>query len=110
MTYEQIRYDVADRVATITLHRPDRLNAWTPLMCEELLDALDRTDADDAVRTESRPTCPASTPWWPDRPFAPLDDRQTDEPAENGSPEPSSMALSTEATRTQRRCPGMIGV
>ncbi|MGQ0573182.1 MAG: crotonase/enoyl-CoA hydratase family protein [Pseudonocardia sp.] len=50
MTYEQIRYDVADRVATVTLHRPDKLNAFTLTMCDELIGALDRADADDDVR------------------------------------------------------------
>jgi len=47
---EQIRYEVADHVLTITLNRPDRLNAWTPQMSRELLEALDRADADDDVR------------------------------------------------------------
>lgn len=47
--YEQIRYDVDDRVLTITLNRPDRMNAFTPLMKDELLDALDRADGDDGV-------------------------------------------------------------
>jgi enoyl-CoA hydratase/carnithine racemase len=50
MDYEQIRYEVADGVLTITLNRPDRLNAWTPTMQGELIDALDRADADDDVR------------------------------------------------------------
>ena len=50
MDYEEIRYDVEDHVATITLHRPDRLNAFTTRMMRELLDAFDRTDADDDVR------------------------------------------------------------
>lgn len=50
MTYEQIEYAVADRVATITLARPDQLNAYTPQMGAELLDAFDRVDADDEVR------------------------------------------------------------
>jgi enoyl-CoA hydratase/carnithine racemase len=50
MDYEQIRYEVADHVLTITLNRPDRLNAWTPTMQHELLDAFDRSDADDDVR------------------------------------------------------------
>jgi enoyl-CoA hydratase/carnithine racemase len=45
-----ISYDVADGVATITLHRPDRLNAFNAKMCQELLEAFDHTDADDAVR------------------------------------------------------------
>src|SRR5205814_7743651 len=43
-------YLVADRVATITLSRPDRLNAFTLVMRDELIDAFDRTDADDDVR------------------------------------------------------------
>jgi len=50
MEYEQIRYDLADRVLTLTLHRPDKLNAFTEQMCRELLDAFDRADADDNVR------------------------------------------------------------
>jgi enoyl-CoA hydratase/carnithine racemase len=48
--YEQIRYDVDDRVLTITLHRPDKLNAFTTVMKDELLHALARADADDEVR------------------------------------------------------------
>jgi enoyl-CoA hydratase/carnithine racemase len=48
--YEQIRYEVEDRVLTITLDRPDRLNAFTPIMAGELIDAYDRADADDEVR------------------------------------------------------------
>jgi enoyl-CoA hydratase/carnithine racemase len=50
MDYEQIRYEVADSVLTITLNRPERLNAFTPTMLSELLDAFDRADADDDVR------------------------------------------------------------
>jgi len=50
MNYETIRYDVADRVLTITLHRPEKLNAFTAQMCRELLDAFERADADDDVR------------------------------------------------------------
>jgi enoyl-CoA hydratase/carnithine racemase len=50
MEYTDIAYEVADRVATITLDRPDRLNAFTGRMMYELLDAFDRTDADDEVR------------------------------------------------------------
>ena len=48
--YEQIRYDVQDHVLTITLHRPDRLNAFTPVMKRELITAFDDADADDDVR------------------------------------------------------------
>jgi enoyl-CoA hydratase/carnithine racemase len=50
MDFEQIRYEVEDHVLTITLNRPDRLNAWTRTMQHELLDAFDRADADDDVR------------------------------------------------------------
>ena len=50
MEYEQIAYDVDGPVLTITLDRPDKLNAFTGRMMYELLDAFDRADADDAVR------------------------------------------------------------
>jgi len=50
MTYEQILYAIEDGVLTITLHRPERLNAFTTRMMHELIDAFDRADADDAVR------------------------------------------------------------
>ena len=50
MEFEQIRYEVDDRVLTITLDRPDRLNAYTPTMQRELLEAFDQADADDDVR------------------------------------------------------------
>jgi enoyl-CoA hydratase/carnithine racemase len=50
MEFEQIRADLDNRVLTITLNRPDRLNAWTPTMGRELIAALDRADADDEVR------------------------------------------------------------
>jgi enoyl-CoA hydratase/carnithine racemase len=48
--FETIRYDIEDRVLTITLHRPDRLNAFTGTMARELIEAFDRADADDDVR------------------------------------------------------------
>jgi len=50
MDYTQIRYDIADHIATITLNRPDQLNAFTGTMMRELIDAFDRVDADDDVR------------------------------------------------------------
>ncbi len=50
MDYEQIAYEVEDRIATITMDRPEKLNAFTDRMREEMCDAFDRTDADDAVR------------------------------------------------------------
>jgi enoyl-CoA hydratase/carnithine racemase len=49
-SYTSIRYDVSERIATITLDRPDHLNAFTESMGAELLDVLDRVDADDEVR------------------------------------------------------------
>ena len=48
--FEQILYAVDDGVLTITLNRPDRLNAWTPVMQRELIAAADLWDADDDVR------------------------------------------------------------
>src|SRR4051812_28908771 len=48
--YEQLLYDAADGVLTLTLNRPDKLNAFTPTMKNELIDAFDRADADDDVR------------------------------------------------------------
>ncbi|WP_018655725.1 enoyl-CoA hydratase-related protein [Actinomadura flavalba] len=50
MPYTQIAYDVQDGIATLTLNRPDRMNAYTETMRAETLDAFDRIDADDAVR------------------------------------------------------------
>src|SRR5207253_11264697 len=50
MTYEQILYEAGEGVLTITLHRPEKLNAFTPTMMRELIDAFDRADADDGVR------------------------------------------------------------
>lgn len=50
MSYEQILYAVENGVLTITLNRPDRLNAFTGVMMSELIDAFDRADADDTVR------------------------------------------------------------
>ncbi len=50
MEYTQIIYEVDDNVATITLNRPDKLNAFTGTMMYELIDAFDQVDADDDVR------------------------------------------------------------
>ncbi len=50
MEYSEIIYDVADGIATITLHRPDKMNAFTGTMMYEMIDAFDRVDADDDVR------------------------------------------------------------
>jgi enoyl-CoA hydratase/carnithine racemase len=48
--FEQIRYAVEDQVLTITLSRPERLNAYTSQMADELIGAFDLADADDGVR------------------------------------------------------------
>lgn len=50
MQYEQILYDVADGIATVTLNRPEKLNAWTMRMGAEVRHALLSADRDDAVR------------------------------------------------------------
>lgn len=50
MTYTRIRYELADAVATITLTRPEHLNAFTKGMQVELCSALDEIDADPEVR------------------------------------------------------------
>jgi enoyl-CoA hydratase/carnithine racemase len=50
MTYETILLDVEDEVATITLNRPERLNAWTTEMAAELSDALSECNRRDEVR------------------------------------------------------------
>jgi enoyl-CoA hydratase/carnithine racemase len=50
MAYETITTEIADGIMTLTLNRPDRLNAFTRVMLDEMLAALDVADADDAVR------------------------------------------------------------
>jgi enoyl-CoA hydratase/carnithine racemase len=48
--FETLLLDVCDGVATITLNRPDKMNAFTGQMMSDLIAAFDATDADDAVR------------------------------------------------------------
>ena len=48
--FTQILYDVAEGIATITLNRPEKMNAFTNVMMRELIDAFDLIDSDDAVR------------------------------------------------------------
>ena len=48
--FTQILYDVVDGVATITLNRPEKMNAFTNVMMQEMCSAFDRVDADDDVR------------------------------------------------------------
>jgi len=50
MSHEQIRCAVDGQIATITLHRPERLNAYTPVMRQELAAAFSEYDRDDGVR------------------------------------------------------------
>src|SRR5213080_3709141 len=50
MSFETLLYDVADGIATLTLNRPDRLNAVNATVIRELVAAFDRADADDGVR------------------------------------------------------------
>ncbi len=50
MSFELIRYEVADGVATVTLNRPDKLNAYVPAMGDEIVAAFAQARADDGVR------------------------------------------------------------
>ncbi|WP_049565388.1 crotonase/enoyl-CoA hydratase family protein [Nonomuraea sp. SBT364] len=50
MAFSEIEYEVTDRIATVTLNRPERLNAFTLTMRGELIEAFDLADADDEVR------------------------------------------------------------
>lgn len=50
MGYSQIDLHISEGIATLTLNRPDKLNAFTGTMMNEIIDAMDRTDADDSVR------------------------------------------------------------
>lgn len=50
MSYEQIRYAVTDGVAIVTLHRPEKLNAWTAQMDREVRQAMADAEADENVR------------------------------------------------------------
>jgi enoyl-CoA hydratase/carnithine racemase len=50
MDYQHILYEVEDNIATLTMNRPDKLNAFTETMRQEVIDAFDRSDDDDNVR------------------------------------------------------------
>ena len=50
MAYQQILYEVSDKIATITLNRPDRMNAWTGIMEHEVREAMMAASRDDDVR------------------------------------------------------------
>lgn len=50
MDFQDIIYDVSEGIATITLNRPDKMNAFTGRMMHEIISALDLSDADDNVK------------------------------------------------------------
>lgn len=50
MSYQDITVDTSERVCTVTLNRPDRLNAWTERMEKEFREAVQAAEGDDAVR------------------------------------------------------------
>jgi enoyl-CoA hydratase/carnithine racemase len=50
VAFEQITSELSDGILTLTLNRPERLNAWTGQMGSELMEAFDGADADDDVR------------------------------------------------------------
>ena len=50
MAYETIKYDVSEQILTITLNRPEKLNAFTGQMQQELIAAFDAADKDDDIR------------------------------------------------------------
>ena len=49
MEYQEIKYETKKDVALVTLNRPDKLNAWTPRMCEEQVDAIKKANEDKSV-------------------------------------------------------------
>ena len=50
MDFQDIAYEVSEGIATVTLNRPDKMNAFTGRMMHEIIAALDATDADDSVK------------------------------------------------------------
>src|SRR3981081_618142 len=50
VTYQHILYEVSDKIATITLNRPDRMNAWTAIMERDVRHAMETAATDDNVR------------------------------------------------------------
>ncbi|WP_233159530.1 crotonase/enoyl-CoA hydratase family protein [Pseudonocardia sp. MH-G8] len=88
--FDEIRLDVAEGVATITLHRPDRLNAFTITMARELIAAFDATDADEDVRVvlmtgEGRGFCAGADLGRGGRTFDATDERRIAERADLGT-------------------------
>src|SRR5260370_42581144 len=50
VSYQHILYEVSEKIATITLHRPDRINAWTPIMERDVRHAMAAAAPADKVR------------------------------------------------------------
>jgi enoyl-CoA hydratase/carnithine racemase len=50
VTYQHILYEVSEKIATITLNRPDRMNAWTPIMEHDVRHAMEAARDDEGVR------------------------------------------------------------
>ena len=50
LKYETLLTDLADGVMTVTLNRPDKLNAFNATMQKEMIDAFDQADNDDNIR------------------------------------------------------------
>jgi len=50
MSYEQIKYETNNQIATITINRPEKMNAWTFQMKDEMIDAFEVADKDDDIR------------------------------------------------------------
>src|SRR5256885_13334730 len=50
MAYETIKYEIAENILTITLNRPDKLNAFNGTVQQEMIDAFDAADKDDDIR------------------------------------------------------------
>ena len=49
MSYETITYEISECILTITLNRPEKLNAFTAVMARDLIDAFERADADEMI-------------------------------------------------------------
>ena len=65
MNYETLRYEISDHILTLTLNRPERMNAFNGRMCNELMAAFDAADANDTVKVvivtgEGRAFCAGS--------------------------------------------------
>ena len=50
MNFETIKYEVENKILTLTLNRPDKLNAFTGQMMDDLISAFDKAGKDDDVR------------------------------------------------------------